>query len=86
LLSIESQIEHIFYDTGSNQMKIFDNDKLLSELDRIAKTIETYIGKLEKIGDYELSTIQVTSGVKAGILVIGVEGGIVLTYTKNKTL
>ena len=82
-MSTESEIKHIFLDLGTNKTVVFEKDKLEDELDRIVKSLEIHFEKLEKIGSYGLSNVQVNMGVNGNILVIGINGGITLTYTQN---
>lgn len=84
--NIESEIKHFFYDSTNNAFKSFDKNELENELDKIAKTIQVHLTKLEEIGNFELDSVQVTLGVKGNILVIGVDGGITLTYSKIKSI
>jgi hypothetical protein len=84
MLTVDS-IKHIFFDAESKKPQILENDQLSRELDRIAKTLEMHFVKLEKIGNYELDNVQVTVGAHGDILVIGVNGGITLTYSKIET-
>lgn len=83
MMSVGSEIKHIFFDHDSNEIKTFEKDALENELDRIAKSLEIHFEKLEKIGGYELDNVQVVIGVKGDILVIGLDGGVTLTYRKN---
>lgn len=83
IMSTEFKIEHIFLDHETNKTVIFEKDTLENELDRIVKSLEIHFEKLEKIGNYELSNVQVNIGVNGNILVIGLNGGITLTYTQN---
>jgi hypothetical protein len=78
MMSVGSEIKHIFLDHDSNQIKTFEKDSLENELDRIAKSLEIHFEKLEKIGSYELGSIQVSIGVEGDFLVIGLNGGVTL--------
>lgn len=83
LLNLKSEIKHFFHDVTTGNVVSMDKDKLDSELDKIAKTLEYHINKLENIANFILSTVTFTLGVKGDIIVIGVDGGITLTYTRN---
>ena len=82
-MSAEPKIRHVFFDPTAKKIVSLDQNKLESELDRIAKTVGTELAKLEDIGNFHLDSVQVTVGVKGSILVIGMDGGITLTYKKN---
>jgi len=83
-LDLKSEIKHIFHDAATGNIVSMDKDKLDSELDKIAKTLESHISKLENIANFSLSTVTFTLGVKGDVIVIGVEGGITLTYTRSQ--
>ncbi len=73
-----------FFDQHHQNIAEFDEMGFGHELDNLKRILEVHLEKLDTINDYKLESFQVTLGVKAGTLVIGVDGGLSLNFSRPK--
>ena len=73
--------DHIrIVDVQSKQIAQLNRKDFQEKLEEIISIVKKALIKIEKIGDYELKSFQISVGVSAGIVIVTLEGGITLNY------
>ena len=60
---------------------MFGQDQLADRLKKAVEAVRTSMARVEQLGDYRLTEIDLTCSLKAGFVILDVEGGLTLTYT-----
>lgn len=74
-----------FSDVKTGQIYFFEKKDLEKELKNIYDKISDVLAKIEKLGKYELESVEISAGVSGSIFVLTANGGITLRYSVPKT-
>lgn len=78
--SVKSKDQIHIVDVQSKQIAQLNRKDFQEKLEEIISIVKKALVKMEKIGDYELKSFQISVGVSAGIVIVTLEGGITLNY------
>lgn len=67
-------------DVQTKQITQLNRKDFQDKLEEIIGIVRKALSKIEKIGNYELRSFQISVGVSAGIVIVTLEGGITLNY------
>jgi hypothetical protein len=70
------------FDTGTKEMALVNLDGFKDHLEKEMDAVRQALARAERLGSYGLTGIDLCFGLKLGIVVLGVEGGITLHYTR----
>jgi hypothetical protein len=73
-----------WWDAHVNRPATLDLGQLNRHLDNIYTILNAHVQKLSKVGDWELSEIDVSLDVKGNILMVSLDGAIKLTFNRPK--
>jgi hypothetical protein len=79
----KDQLEMMYFDSRKNQILLLKGNDLTSQIDKLKKTVEHMLGKMQKFGDYELSEFTASLGVELGALVFKANGSIQMKWMKK---
>jgi len=83
-MSSEAEFEIMYFDPEKNQMARLKGRDFAEQLDKLKRAIEYMLGKMQKLGNYELSEFTAKAGVEAGIWVLKANGSIEMKWAKPK--
>jgi len=69
-----------FTDVKTKQVYFLKKKDLEKELEKIYNKISSILSKFEKLGNYDLKSVDISLGVSGGVVVFTVEGGVTLHY------
>ncbi len=78
--TVKSKDQIRIVDVQSKQIAQLNRKDFQEKLEEIISIVKKALVKIEKIGDYELKSFQISVGVSAGIVIVTLEGGITLNY------
>jgi hypothetical protein len=81
-MSSEPKFEITYFDTRTNRLASIKGRDFAEQLDKLKKAIEYMLGKMQKLGDYELSEFTAKAGVEADVWVLKANGSIEMKWTK----
>lgn len=84
MASVEKKLVR-WWDSSKGRPTQLTLDQLGEHLENIAQVLSAHVDKLEKVGDLNLDEIDVSLDVKGDALMVAVDGGIKLTFTKPKS-
>lgn len=67
-------------DVQTKQIAQLNRKDFQDKVEEIISIVKKALGRIEKIGNYELKSFQISVGVSAGIVIVTLEGGITLNY------
>jgi len=76
------ELEILYVDEKTKEIAQLSGKDLTDQLDKLKRAIEYMLGKMQKLGAYELSEFTTTIGVELGVWIFKANGSIQMNWTK----
>jgi len=86
MASEEPNFQITYYDRGRhrNRVALIKERDFDDQLDKLRKALDYMLGKMQKLGDYEISEFTAKAELQAGVPVLKATGSIEMKWTKPK--
>ena len=81
-MSVESELEVLYVDEKAKKVGRLSGKDLTVQLEKLKRALEYMLGKMQRLGDYELSEFTATAGVELGAWIFKADGAIQMKWEK----